>query len=123
MVPRPERHSVDIAVDCATKGAFLSNRITNLSRGGLFIACPDPLPLQSEVDLTIRLEDPSATIQATGRVIWNYDIKNGTSRIIPGNGIKIEGMSAEHRALLDACLERLREASLRQPTKRRAPTP
>ena len=120
MTPRPERYQVDIAVDCSTRDLFVSNRITNLSRGGLFMACPDPLPLQSEVDLTIRLEDPSAVIRAAGRVVWNYDIRNGTSRIIPGNGIKIVGMSPEHRALLDACIERLKAASQLQPTERRA---
>jgi len=107
MVPRQERYSVDIPVDCATRDLFVSNRITNLSRSGLFIECSEPFPLQSEVDLTIRLRDPDITLKAMGRVIWNYDIRNGTSHIIPGNGIKLVAMSAEHRALLEACLERL----------------
>ena len=123
MTQRSERYQVDIAVDCSTRDVFVSNRITNLSRGGLFIACPDPLPLQAEVDLTIRLEDPEAIIRATGRVIWNYDIRNGTSHIIPGNGIKLVSLSAEHRALLDACIERLKEASQRRPTAQRSATP
>jgi len=123
MTQRPERYQVDIAVDCSTRDVFVSNRITNLSRGGLFIACPDPLPLQAEVDLTIRLEDPRAVIRATGRVIWNYDIRNGTSRIIPGNGIKLLSLSPEHRALLDACIERLKAASEPQPTAQRSATP
>jgi uncharacterized protein (TIGR02266 family) len=120
MTPRSERYQVDLAVDCSTRDAFVSNRITNLSRGGLFIACPDPLPLQSEVDLTIRLEDPSVVLRVTGRVIWNYDIRNGTSRIIPGNGIKIVGISPEHRALLDACIDRLKAGSGPRPTEQRA---
>ena len=107
MVPRPERYCVDIPVDCASRDAFTSNTITNLSRGGLFMESADPLPLQSDVDLTIRLQCPDVTIRATGRVIWNYDIRKGTSRIIPGNGIKIVAMSPEHRALLDACLQQL----------------
>jgi uncharacterized protein (TIGR02266 family) len=107
MVPRQERYSVDIPVDCATRDLFVSNRITNLSRSGLFIQCSEPLPLQSEVDLTIRLQDPEIILKATGRVIWNYDIRNGTSHIVPGNGIKLVSMSEEHRALLEACIERL----------------
>jgi type IV pilus assembly protein PilZ len=104
MVPRPERYCVDIPVDCSTKDLFISNRITNLSRGGLFIESPKPLPLQSDVDLTIRLQCPEVTITAIGRVIWNYDIRKGTSHIVPGNGIKIIAISPEHRALLEACL-------------------
>jgi len=107
MVPRPDRYRVDIPVNCSTRDLFLSNRVTNISRGGMFIESPHPLPLQAEVELAFTLPDDGARIQATGRVIWNYDVAKGTSRIVPGSGIKFTDMSPEDRTRLEDCLARL----------------
>ena len=104
---RPARYQLDIPVNCSTTGFFVSNRATNISRGGLFIESADPLPLNAEVDLAFKLPDTGATILATGRVIWNYDMAKGSARILPGSGIKFIDMAPGDRALLEACLERL----------------
>ena len=53
----------------------------------------------------------SGTIHATGRVIWNYDVAKGSSRIVPGSGIKFVDLSPHDKALLEACLERLANAA------------
>lgn len=107
---RPGRYRVDIPVDCTTREAFFSNRVTNLSRGGLFLRSDTPLPLQAEVDLEFTLPGTATTIQATGRVIWNYDVAKGSSRIVPGSGIKFVDISAADKALLEDCLARLASA-------------
>lgn len=103
---RPERYRVDIPIDCSTRDLFIANHVTNLSRGGLFIQSRHPLPLQAEVDLAFTLPD-GPRIQATGRVIWNYDVAKGSVRIIPGSGIKFTDMSPEDRARLEDCISRL----------------
>ncbi len=115
VAPRPGRYRVDIPVDCSTRGAFISNRVTNISRGGLFIQSSDPLPLQAEVDLALRLPETGVTIQATGRVIWNYDVEKGSSRIVPGSGIKFIDLSPENKARLEACLARLAAVASPEP--------
>jgi uncharacterized protein (TIGR02266 family) len=109
--PRPGRFRVDIEVSCSTSGLFLSNRVTNISRGGLFIQSSSPLPLQAEVDLALTLPETGATIQATGRVIWNYDVAKGSSHLVPGSGIKFVDISPGDRALLEDCLARLAGAA------------
>jgi len=101
-----ERFSVDIRVDCATRDMFVSNRVTNISRGGLFIASDRPLPISSQVKLKLSLGD-SVTIEAQGRVIWNYDIRKGSSQVIPGSGIKFLDLSPEHAARLQRYLDGL----------------
>ena len=88
-----QRHPVDLRVDYSTRDAFLANRVSNLSQGGLFIATDNPLPVQSELDLVLTLQDDEERIRARGRVIWNYDIRKGTSRIVPGMGIKFVDLS------------------------------
>jgi type IV pilus assembly protein PilZ len=109
-VPAPRAHQrfeVEIPVDCSTKQMFVSNHVSNISRGGLFIASPNPLPLDAEVSLVIRLPGHVRPILAKGRVVWNYDIRKGTTQIIPGSGIKFSDIPAGDRALLEEYLERL----------------
>lgn len=102
-----ERYEVTIPVDCTTQELFLSNHVCNISRGGLFIRSDKPLPLETEVALVLRLPEADVCIRAKGRVVWNYDIVKGTSRIIPGSGIRFVDMSATDRAALEAYLKKL----------------
>lgn len=101
------RYAVDLRVDCATRDAFVSNYVTNLSRGGLFIRSDHPLPVSAEVDLTLTLPDSDTRITARGRVVWNYDIERGTSRVVPGMGIKLLDIQEDERRKLAEYLEAL----------------
>jgi uncharacterized protein (TIGR02266 family) len=107
MPSRPARYPLDIPVNCATTGFFVSSRVTNISRGGLFIQSADPLPVHAEVDLAFTLPDTGTTILATGRVVWNYDVAKASARTLPGSGIRFLDMAPGDRALLDECLEKL----------------
>jgi uncharacterized protein (TIGR02266 family) len=102
-----ERYEVTIPVDCTTQQIFISNHVSNISRGGLFIRSDKPLPLQAEVSLVFRLPDAGLSIHAKGRVIWNYDVPKGTSQIVPGSGIRFIDMSPADRAALEAYIDRL----------------
>ena len=101
------RYEVSIPVDCSTQEFFFANHVCNISRGGLFIRSDEPLPLQAEVSLVLRLPGTDESIRATGRVIWNYDIQKGTSRIVPGSGIRFIGMAASDRSKLESYLATL----------------
>lgn len=119
MITRQPRYRVDIAVDCSTQGAFVGNRVTNISRGGVFIeTC---LPIDSQVDLQFTLPDWEVSIGAQGRVIWNYDMQQRSVHLVRGSGIQFTRMSAEHRALLESYLSRLAGAEPERP--RTASTP
>ena len=102
-----ERFEVTIPVDCTTQHHFVSNHVCNISRGGLFIRSDQPLPLQAEVSLVLHLLDVGSSIRAQGRVVWNYDMAKGTSRIVPGSGIRFVDMAASDREALEAYLNRL----------------
>jgi uncharacterized protein (TIGR02266 family) len=107
MTSREPRFNVSINVDFSTKDMFLASRVTNLSRGGLFIESRHPLPIQSEIDLTFTLPEFQITISAKGRVVWNFDMKKGTHRLITGSGIRFTEITPEHRMILEAYLEKL----------------
>jgi uncharacterized protein (TIGR02266 family) len=102
------RYEVDIRVDCESRGMFISNRVMNISRGGLFIASEAPFPIASEVLLRLSLGD-HATIEARGKVIWNYDLPRDSIRITPGSGIRFTDLTPENRGKLERYLEQLAE--------------
>jgi uncharacterized protein (TIGR02266 family) len=104
-VARDPRYAVEIEVNCATRGMFTSNRVMNLSRGGLFLRADRPFPLQSEVELVLIL--PGERIEAKGRVIWNYDMAKGSMRLVSGSGIRFVDMSSRDRAVLETYLSGL----------------
>ena len=89
------RYVVSLPVNCSTRDAFLASQVTNLSRGGLFIEGPQTLPVGTEVSLLLGLPEPAAAIRARGRVVWHFDIRKGSVRVVPGMGIKFVDLSAE----------------------------
>ena len=107
------RYEVSIPVDCSTRNLFVSNHVCNISKGGLFIRSETPLPLNTEVSLVLRLPETEQCIRATGRVIWNYDIPKGTTRIVSGSGIRFLDMPPSDRATLESYLAGLTRAPAR----------
>lgn len=99
------RFSVSIRVDCATRDMFLEHRVTNLSRGGLFME-GSALPIDSELTLRLHLGEHEV-IEARARVVWNYDIKRGTSHLVRGMGMKFVGLSVEELRRLNSYLKKV----------------
>ena len=104
---KEERFDVDIQVDYSTKDIFVSNTMTNLCRGGIFIQTDHPAPLQTVFRLKFTLPLSAEKIEVTGKVVWTYDIKKGTSLIRPGMGIRFIDLSSDHKARLEAYIENL----------------
>jgi type IV pilus assembly protein PilZ len=104
---REPRYAVDISVDETTTEIFTGGRVTNISRGGLFIETSNPLPLQTAVDLVLRLPEIATVIKLSGRVVWTYDVRRTTSRLMTGSGIKFMDMSPDQRDVLEGYLARI----------------
>jgi len=101
------RYEVALPVDCTTRDAFVSSQFCNISRGGMFIRTDTPLPIDTEVALVLRMPESGRSIRARGRVVWNYDMVKGTTRIVPGSGIRFVDMAAEDRETLEGFLVEL----------------
>jgi uncharacterized protein (TIGR02266 family) len=98
-----ERYQVEIKIDWSARDLFMSSHVTNLSRGGLFIRCEVTLPLGTELNMVFWPPD-GQTIRALGRVVWTYDVKRGTTTIVPGVGIRFIDISAKDWLLLEKYL-------------------
>src|SRR5262245_33724435 len=101
-----QRFEVSIKVDCASRGMFVAHRVTNISRGGLFIEGKS-LPLDTEVTLHLHLEGSADPILTRARVVWNYDMQKGTAHLIRGTGLRFLDMAPEELMRLSAYLASL----------------
>ena len=113
---REPRYHVDIRVDEQTSSMFTAGRVTNISRGGLFMETLTPLPIKSKIDLALQLPDIRTVLNVQGRVIWTYDIRRSNSQIMTGTGIKFEDMTPEQHRLLESYLSRLAPREMRAAT-------
>jgi len=104
---REPRHRVDIEVDETTSGMFTAARVSNLSRGGLFIETGRPLPLQAPVELALKLPEIGATVHVRGRVVWTFDMRKDSAHLMIGSGIKFVDLDVEQRHVLESYLARL----------------
>ena len=102
------RYHVHIKVDYKTKDMFLSNYVTNISKGGVFIETKEPFPVSSEIDLVLELPEAQSTIHMQGRVAWTYDIKKGGPLVIlQGMGIKFTDIKPDEIKVLETYIEEL----------------
>jgi uncharacterized protein (TIGR02266 family) len=108
------RFDVSIQVDVASQAMFVAHRVTNISRGGLFIE-GQSLPIDSELMLHLHLDGAAVPIQARARVVWNYDMRKGSSHLVHGSGLKFVEIATDDLIRLHAYLGMLAAAA--------APTP
>jgi uncharacterized protein (TIGR02266 family) len=112
---REPRYKVDIQVDERTSSMFTAGRVTNISRGGLFMETAEPLPIKAKIDLALQLPEIRTVLNVHGRVIWTYDIRRSNSQIMTGTGIKFEDMTPEQHQLLASYLARVAPREMAAP--------
>ena len=64
------RIPVSLAVSYPSRGDLQKDLVTDLSPGGLFVRTSKPLPIGTEVDLEVTLDDADVPMHVRGKVIW-----------------------------------------------------
>jgi type IV pilus assembly protein PilZ len=64
------RVPVSLKVAYRSKGDLQKDLVIDLSPGGLFVRTSKPLPIGTDVDLEVSLEESDAPIHIRGKVIW-----------------------------------------------------
>ena len=81
---------------------FVNNYIHNLSKGGIFVSTPKPLPLNSHLKLKLIFQDKDKEIEVEGKVVWENTQKQARQDITrPGMGVKFTKISDEAQAMID----------------------
>ena len=94
-----ERKDVKIPLDnIVPVHIFTESQIVNISKGGVFISTPRPLPNDSEIEIEFVLPRVSKRIRVKGTVKWSIDqssLPDGSRGIVPGMGVKFIKISKE----------------------------
>ena len=92
-----KRHKIDLPVKIKLKSYddFITQYITDISAGGLFIATPTPYEIGNLIDIEFYLEDEQKHFfKVRGRVVRLHDSPNGM-------GIQFTEIEEESQALID----------------------
>ena len=93
------RVCVDLPVEISSPLVLASGSAYNISRGGLYLETPCEIPLQTRVDLKIRLPELACEISPGGTVVWQ---REGRKPGLTGMGIEfIQIAPQEMRSLTD----------------------
>jgi CheY-like chemotaxis protein len=77
-------------------------RLKDISRTGLFLVLPEPLPLESPVGLSLRLPGPSGERQVRARgVVVRQVADDPDSHLIPGVGVRFVEIDPEDEERID----------------------
>lgn len=100
------RAPIRFPVDYAQAGTAGRGTCINLSRGGMFIATPQPAPPGSQVALTFNLPTLSHTFSMLARVVWMHsdETKPGAKG---GMGVQFLDPKPSEGALIEALVDRL----------------
>ena len=87
------RLPVSLKVSYLSKGDLQRDLVTDLSPGGLYVRTSKPLPIGTEIDLEVIVEDGDSPIHVRGKVVWLRAHKG-----------KEEGMCIQFTGVLGAVL-------------------
>lgn len=95
---KSERKKVSIPLSITPVHIFTESQIVNISKGGVFINTPRPLPTDTDIEIEFVLPRVSKKVRAKGKVKWaieKVDRPDGRPGIVPGMGIKFIKISKE----------------------------
>jgi len=103
---RAPRTSARLDVRYRVVGAAVEDAARDISTGGLFVTCDDPLPLGAAVEVFLGSEEaaPDALVVTAEvvRVVWGG--RRGGERLQPGMALRFSEMSASARTRLEALI-------------------
>lgn len=89
--PEQRKHTrIDssMSVDYSTYSPYHIRRITNISKGGVFIRTQEIFPVGTVMDISFRLPEEEQQIQSKVRVIWTYRQPSTVSMNSSGMGVQ-----------------------------------
>lgn len=87
--------------------------LTNVSRGGAFLAVEAPPPLGTVVEIRASLPWRLGELRARTRVAWRSEGGGDGQKKLAGVGLAFQELNPEARRLLDAYLKRFAELAAR----------
>ena len=115
---KAERLENELPVAYRSVDGFITDWVTNISKGGLFINSRTPLPVGTLVRLIIQLPDTPFPFELKGRVVRVCEFDNATNEV-PGMGIEFVDIDDDKRARIERFVDKLRQALPAEPRRAR----
>ena len=80
---------------------FLSSFLSDISGGGLFIGTPNPMEINTRLNVCFHIPGINESLLAAGTVVWARDLKSSDK---PGMGVRFDEMEPGDREKLDQFL-------------------
>ena len=93
-----------ISLTCENKTENMFS--VSISEGGIFIRATKPLPVDSEVELTIPLQE-GESVTTRGKVVYIKGIYGELQKISPGMGIEFTDISPDDNARISVFVKKL----------------
>lgn len=116
MVPPPEadderrrepRESIELVVRYQRMNTFLSDYVTNISRGGTFVATHEPLPRDTEFTFLLAVPGLEQPLPLRAKVLWTTAPEAATKVHPAGMGIRFQYRDAAEQAKTEAVIDSL----------------
>ena len=97
--------SLQVRMRLATGGEAVPLFASNISKGGMFLAMPAPLALDTRIDIFVEVE--GAELELVGRVVHRVTAEQARTRpgLPPGVGVELVDMTPEKKARLQRLLD------------------
>ncbi len=107
------RVPIEVKVSFECHGEACESLMTNVSRGGVFIATPDPPPIGSPIKLRLTVEDSGEEIELNGKVVAH---NTGTDMVDRqrGMGIHFVNLLPSQQTIVDDLYRRAMHGALRK---------
>jgi uncharacterized protein (TIGR02266 family) len=93
-----------------TVDEFVERDALNLGAHGIFLQTTHPSPLDTLVQLQVRLASGQQIVGGLGRVVWTRDVTQASAGRAPGMGIKFVKLDERSRAFVNNLVSATEEA-------------
>jgi uncharacterized protein (TIGR02266 family) len=102
--------SLSVRFRSMTVDEFIEHEAHNVSAQGIYLQTAHPSPLDTLVQLQVRLTSGQHIIAGIGRVVWRRDVAQVSAGRAPGMGVKFVKLDERSRAFVSHLVTETKEA-------------
>ncbi len=100
------RALMSLPVEYQAQEQWFSNYTSTLSAGGMFIRTIDPLPMNQDIKLRLKIPELDKTIESNAKVVWFNEYEPHSRKpSLPGMGVQFQDIDPEVQSSLEGFIK------------------